>query len=223
MVCRTKARVTLWLIPVLTNPPIIKWWTVMSGYSIGLVWVETDSCTLLLLWKKSSSWVFLRMDGLFYIKNVFSIWHFSSSKALLKTSFVNNMGVSSRLCYFSIDGKQKRNGNAKKIKLPRRKTWEEFSFPAPFFFSLFYYTPVQRILRSDSKPVEMNRVFPVTSVSFGSGCYWNPVVNFDNIIWSNCSVSILLLPFKSEWCHKRSRIWIHWKQLLLFFKLVSQR
>lgn len=141
MVCRTKTRVSLWLVWVLCNPPIIKWWIVMSGYSIGLFWVETDSCTVLLLWKidfflsfPQNGWLIL------YWKCIFNMMYFSISKALLKTLLVNNMGVSSRLCYFSIDGKQKRNDNAKKIKPPRRKTWEEFSFPAPFF-SCFIMLP----------------------------------------------------------------------------------
>lgn len=134
----------------------MKWWTVMNGCSIALFWGETNSYTALLLSKKHSSWAFLRMDGLFYIENVFSIWYFYTSKALLRISFVNNRGVSSRVCCSCIDGKQKWNGNAKKSKLPRTKTWEKFSFPAPFFFFLFYYTPIQRILRSYSKPVEMN-------------------------------------------------------------------
>lgn len=122
-----------------------------------------------------NAWLILHWTWIFYI---------ILFQALLKSSFFNSMGVSPRLCYFCTDDKQKRNDNAKKIKLPRRKTWKEFFFPAPFIFFLLYYTPIQRILRSDSKPVEMNgNLSSDLSGVWSSFFYWKvPVVDFDNII-----------------------------------------
>lgn len=69
-----------------------------------------------------------------------------------------------------------------------------------YFFPLFYYTPIQRILRSDSKPVEMNG-----NLSSDLSGAWIRVFFIEILLWtliilykSNCSLSIVLLPFKSE-------------------------
>lgn len=148
MACRTKTRVNLWLVSVLTYQLSSdeQWWVLIV--LVSFQWKQTPALSSSS--GKKKFYLSFPQNGRFILHwNALSIWYFSSSNTLLKTSFINNMGVSSRKCYFSIDDKQKRNDNAEKIKLPRRKTWAEFSFSSHFF-------PIQRILRPDYKPLETN-------------------------------------------------------------------
>lgn len=133
MVCRTKS--SLQLLLVLSNPPLLpgfsKWWTVMSGWVfVCLGWKQIFAPSF-----SSRKRVIPEFPSECMAYSTLNMdFQYNTFPGIAKTPIFNNMGVSPRLCYFCTDDKQKRNDDAKKIKLPRRKTWKEFSFPAPFYF-----------------------------------------------------------------------------------------
>lgn len=112
------------------------------------------------------------------------IFLYNTFLGIAKILIFNNMGVSPRLCYFCTDDKQKRSDNAKKIKLPMRKTWKEFSFPAPFifFFVLLYFHSKNLKVWFQAHWNEQDS-FQWPQWGLDQFFYWKvPVVDFDNII-----------------------------------------
>lgn len=159
MVCRIKPRVSLQLLLVLSNLPLLpgfsKWWKV-GAVVVCLGWKQTF---VLSFSRKTAFPEFLSECMAYSTLNTDFLYN------TFPGFIFNNMGVSPRLCYFCTDDKQKINDNAKKIKLPRTKTWKEFSFPAPFIFlPCFIILP----FKETQGLLKWTGIFPVTSVGLGS-------------------------------------------------------
>lgn len=213
MVCRIKPRVSLQLLLVVSNLPLLpgfsKWWRV-GAVVVCLGWKQTFVLSLekrLSLSFSQNAWLMLHWTQIFYI-------------ILFQASFLTTWVFPPDCIIFVLMTSKKEMTMQRKLNCQGPKHEKNFPFQLLLFFSLFYYPPIQRNLRSVEMNGNLSSDLSGAWISFFmESLLWTLIILYK----SNCSLSIVLLHFKSEWCHKRPRIWIQWKQLLLFFKLVSLR